>query len=137
MAEWVRHAETKSQSSQLPPEQPLGGGNSLALLRLLGRIQKDPLRRSKGQTVRGNQPYLTGLLINSVNSTFHRAEQRLDLIGRLLQQEPRHKLVHIGSSFVHLGREEKTDSEKAAPCLHEQHQRKASSFHIGKSALSV
>lgn len=47
-------------------------------------------------------PDLAGLFFDGFYSTFHRAEQRLDLIGCLLQKEACHKLVHIAPTFIHL-----------------------------------
>lgn len=48
-------------------------------------------------------PDLAGLFLNGFHSTFHGAEQRLDLIGCLLQKEAGHKLVHVAPTFIHLG----------------------------------
>lgn len=67
------------------------------------------LRYTKGQAARSTPichtdvPDLAGLFLNGFHGTFHGAEQRLDLIGCLLQQEAGHKLVHIAPTFVHLG----------------------------------
>lgn len=67
------------------------------------------LRYTKGQAARSTPvcptdvPDLAGLFINGFHSTFHGAEQRLDLIGCLLQKEAGHKLVHIAPTFIHLG----------------------------------
>lgn len=50
-------------------------------------------------------PDLAGLLFDGLYRTLHRAEQRLDLIGRLLQEEAGHKLVYVAPALVHLQRE--------------------------------
>lgn len=74
----------------------------------LGQGHRD-LRYTKGQAARSTPicptdiPDLAGLFINGFHSTFHGAEQRLDLIGCLLQKEAGHKLVHIAPTFIHLG----------------------------------
>lgn len=47
-------------------------------------------------------PDLAGLLFDGLHCTLHRAQQRLDLIGRLLQEEAGHKLVHVAPALVHL-----------------------------------
>lgn len=59
-----------------------------------------------------HQPYLTGLFVYRIDSTFHRAEQGLDLIGRLLQQETSHELVDVSSSFIHLVQQGGGDKDK-------------------------
>lgn len=48
-------------------------------------------------------PDLAGLFFYGFHSTFHGAEQRLDLIGCLLQKEAGHKLIHVAPTFIHLG----------------------------------
>lgn len=47
-------------------------------------------------------PDLAGLFFDGFHGAFDRAEQRLDLIGCLLQKEAGHKLVHVAPTFVHL-----------------------------------
>lgn len=56
-------------------------------------------------------PDLAGLLLDGLHRTLHRAEQRLDLIGRLLQEEAGDELVHVAPTLIHLGRERK-DTER-------------------------
>ena len=50
-------------------------------------------------------PDLAGLLFNGLHRALHRAQQGLDLVGRLLQEEARHKPVHVAPALVHLWRE--------------------------------
>lgn len=50
-------------------------------------------------------PDLAGLFFNGLHRTLHGAQQRLDLIGRLLQEKAGHKLVHVAPALVHLWRE--------------------------------
>lgn len=52
-------------------------------------------------------PWLAVLLINGIHGTLHRAQERLDLIGWLLQQETGNKLLHVGSPLIHLERKKK------------------------------
>lgn len=53
-------------------------------------------------------PRLAVLLVDGVHRALHRAQQRLDLIGRLLEQEAGHKLLHVGASLVNLRGGKKT-----------------------------
>lgn len=50
-------------------------------------------------------PDLAGLLLDGLHRTLHGAEQRLDLTGRLLQEEAGDELVHVAPALVHLRRD--------------------------------
>lgn len=47
-------------------------------------------------------PDLAGLLFDGLHRALDRAQQGLDLVGRLLQEEARHKPVHVAAALVHL-----------------------------------
>lgn len=78
-----------------PPSTQVAPANS----RCRGR------RSPRGPREARDTPDLAGLLLDGLHGALHRAEQRLDLTGRLLQKEARHKLVHVAPALVHLWRE--------------------------------